>query len=107
MQLGFIALLKAVFANVGSTPVVVGLVQFFDPFLIPCRNTTDVAQQVRCMGTVWVLTEKASANFHAWKAEALYRKTGHFFIGEACANRDGLKPFGFSAQFFEPSAVQC
>ena len=107
MQFPLVELFQSALADVVGAAIVVGVARLFDAFGVAVVDAPHVTEHVRCQLGVRVLAEQPCPHLDPRKAIALRDEAGDFFVGQAGANRDGFKPFGFRAQFFESSAVQC
>ena len=105
MQLCLKALLDPQLSNVFGAAVIGRIVRFVQLFLLRHIDAPDVANHVAGELAKRVIAKQPGLDVHARKAVALCRKTGHFFVGQAAAQGQGLKTFAFFTQLLETTAV--
>ncbi len=105
MQQLFVFLFEAILADIVRADIVAGILHLRDFFRVAPADATDITGYVRCGFAERILAEQARLDFHAGKAETLYRKTCDFFIGQTSANRHAFEILCFIKQAPKTLAV--
>ena len=81
MQLVFVTLLNAEFADVFGATVIARIFRFFDLGFFAGVDTPDIANHMASKLVVGIVAKQTRADFNTWKPIALRRKPRHLFIG--------------------------
>ena len=105
MQLRFVTLLDAQFADVVGATVIARIFGFFDLGFFGRVDAPDVANHMAGQLAVGIVAKQPRLDFHTGKAVALRGKSRHLFVGQAVANGHRLKALGFIHLFFKAASV--
>ena len=105
VQLALKTLLHAELTDVFGASVIGLVIIVFDFFFFALVNAPDVADHMAGQFAVRVIAKQAGLDLYAGKAKTLGCKACHLDIGQAIAQRQGLKSLGLVEQFFEAAAV--
>src|SRR5205823_2255400 len=105
VQLVFVRVLQARFADVIGAPVIriaAFILEFFEILLI---DAADVADDVREQLTLRILPEKSGTYVDPWKAVAVSSKSRDLLVGQTGSDRQAFETLAFLEQLFEAAAV--
>ena len=98
-------LLNAQLADVIGAAVIALVFTFFDAFFFALVDAPDVTHHMAAQLAIRVAAKQTGLDVHTRKPETLGRKTRHFFVGQARADRQGLETLGVFAQLFKAPFV--
>ena len=99
------ALLDAQLTDVVGAAVIGRIVRLADARLLFQVDAPDVAHHMAGQFAKGVVAKQARLDLHAGKAVTLRGETRHFFIVQACANRQRLEAFELALQFLEAASI--
>ena len=107
VQLDLVAFFRTQLANHFRATIVGCVFRVFDIFFFALVDTPYIAHDVAGRLLQRIGAKQPGLDVHARKTIALGRKLGHFFIGQARANRNRFKAFGVINQSLKLAPVAC